>query len=141
VAASSEATFRVYRLDNDLRKLVKDDRIAHEETAADQVERIAGEQLPALVDGLLALGFRSQDEARPIRLPVTSAVLDSLRAASEITGIPAAHLLVASFSAATGGQKKAKSPRSRKAASKKKTSQRKAPRRAKKATRTRKASR
>lgn len=85
---------RVYRIGDELRQAVSERRRALGLTVrAFLAEAIEGE-LPSLVEALRAHLPLSEDGARPARLPLTEALLDALRKASQDVGVPAARLLM-----------------------------------------------
>lgn len=121
----SVSDHRVYKIDDQLREAVKQDRLAKGQTVLDHATACVAEQLPGIVEGLLALGLSARGDTRPIRLPVTEPMLASLKAASERTGLPATALLLACFARATEAPVAPEKPKTRRPAKKAQASQRK----------------
>jgi hypothetical protein len=97
---------RVYRLSEELRRNVTIRRHALGlSMRAFLAEAVAGE-LPSLVEALRAHLPAADRDARPARLPMTEALLDALRLASQEVGVPAARLLLACLARAAARKRR-----------------------------------
>lgn len=88
---------RTLQLGEGLRAALRDRRIALGLTVRGFTDEAVRGELPRIVAALADAGLdgRAHDGNRPARLPLSPTSLDALRAASETSGVPASHLLLA----------------------------------------------
>ena len=96
---ATATTFRVYRINESLRKAVKAKREASGTNTKAVLDAAITESLPKVVAALQAVGFTmAKGKVRPARWPVDSELLGALQVASKQTGgIPASKLLAVSL--------------------------------------------
>jgi hypothetical protein len=87
--------FRVYRINESLRKAVRAKREAQNVPTKAVLDAAVTEALPKIVKALQSVGFgMSKGKVRPVRWPVDSELLGALAVASkQVGGIPGSRLL------------------------------------------------
>ncbi|QDV37789.1 hypothetical protein [Tautonia plasticadhaerens] len=95
VEVATPIVYRTYRLSEDLRAAIRGRRSALDQTVRAFVAEAVDGELPALLEALAAAGLAGPTGPglRPVRLPLSRRLLQSLREAAGRTGIPASHLL------------------------------------------------
>lgn len=95
MATAAPIVYRTYRLSEDLRAAILSRRSALDQTVRAFIAEAVDGELPALLEALAAAGLSGPTGPglRPVRLPLSRRLLESLREAAGRTGIPASHLL------------------------------------------------
>jgi hypothetical protein len=102
---SPDVSFRVLRLPESLREGVRRAKQSHGIPNRQWLTNAIEAHLPNIVEELDQMEIRaSSGPTRPVRFPFDNATLAMLKAASEITGLPAITLLRACFTRAIAGQ-------------------------------------
>lgn len=106
---AGQSEFRVVHLPVELKAAFQKRREAEDTSNEALLTQVVKTHLMPLVAELLSSGVRHGTDLKPARWPFAVEVLESLRAASHKTGVPAAHLLTACLRRALPEGKKAKS--------------------------------
>jgi hypothetical protein len=108
IAASAADVHRVFKIDEQLRKQIKEARDASGLVNRDWLALAVAEQLPVVVAELKAVGVMpNSGKQRPARLPLSDALIGSLKEAAAATTLPQSQLLLLSLARAAAGTTRA----------------------------------
>ena len=104
-SASQESviSFRVWKLDADLKQAIAEKRASRKQTVREFIAESIQHELPGVVRELATLGVSADgsESVTPVRLPMLESSLAALRDASQASGLDQSQLIVACLRQAT----------------------------------------